>query len=60
MKALEGVGASGISVTVKSPRCGVRNGGVGLADIKTGRKAAGNTASAAFHTRSQGVPSISR
>lgn len=42
MKALGGAGASGISVTVKSPRCGVWNGGVGLADLKTGRKAVGN------------------
>ncbi|MFH9424031.1 serine hydrolase domain-containing protein [Streptomyces sp. NPDC017529] len=42
MKALKEVGASGISVTVKSPRCGVRNGGVGLADLRTGRQAVGN------------------
>ncbi|MFJ8745891.1 serine hydrolase domain-containing protein [Embleya sp. NPDC127516] len=42
LKSLEGIGASGISVTVKSPNCGVRNGGVGLADLRTGRKAVGN------------------
>ncbi|WP_229909861.1 serine hydrolase domain-containing protein [Streptomyces flavofungini] len=42
LKALKGVGASGISVTVKSPRCGVQKSGVGLADIRTGRKAVGN------------------
>lgn len=42
LKALEKVGASGISVTVKSPRCGVWHGGVGLADLKTGRKAVGD------------------
>ncbi|MGW7550014.1 serine hydrolase domain-containing protein [Streptomyces sp. WAC 06725] len=42
LKALKEVGASGISVTVKSPRCGVWNGGVGLADLKTGRKVVGN------------------
>ncbi|MEU0933042.1 MULTISPECIES: serine hydrolase domain-containing protein [unclassified Embleya] len=42
MKSLQSVGATGISVTVKSPRCGVRNGGVGLADIRTGRKVVGN------------------
>ncbi|KOG65580.1 D-alanyl-D-alanine carboxypeptidase [Streptomyces griseoflavus] len=42
LKALKEVGASGISVTVKSPRCGVWNGGVGLADLKTGRKIVGN------------------
>ncbi|TCO59717.1 serine hydrolase domain-containing protein [Actinocrispum wychmicini] len=41
LKALEKVG-SGISVTVRSPRCGVWNGGVGLADRKTGRKVVGN------------------
>ncbi|KWT60120.1 D-alanyl-D-alanine carboxypeptidase [Streptomyces albus subsp. albus] len=29
-------------MTVKSPRCGVWNGGVGLADLKTGRKVVGN------------------
>ncbi|WP_244409927.1 serine hydrolase domain-containing protein [Streptomyces albofaciens] len=42
LKALKEVGASGISVTVKSPRCGVWNGGVGLADLKTGRQVVGN------------------
>ncbi|MER5301783.1 serine hydrolase domain-containing protein [Streptomyces lasiicapitis] len=42
LKALNGVGASGISVTVKSPRCGVWNGGVGLADLRTGREVVGN------------------
>ncbi|MEV5597467.1 serine hydrolase domain-containing protein [Streptomyces sp. NPDC052496] len=42
LRALEEVGASGISVTVQSPRCGVRNSGVGRADLRTGRKAAGN------------------
>ncbi|WJV50883.1 serine hydrolase domain-containing protein [Streptomyces flavofungini] len=42
LKALSGVGASGISVTVRSPRCGVRKSGVGLADLRTGRKAMGN------------------
>ncbi|MFD7662109.1 serine hydrolase domain-containing protein [Streptomyces sp. NPDC059788] len=42
LKALEGIGASGISVTVKSPHCGVWNGGIGLADLKTGRKVVGN------------------
>lgn len=41
LKALARVGA-GIAVTVKSPRCGVWNGGVGLADRKTGRKVVGN------------------
>ncbi|MFI6501851.1 serine hydrolase domain-containing protein [Nonomuraea typhae] len=41
LKALEKIGA-GITVTVKSPRCGVWNGGVGLADRKTGRKVAGD------------------
>jgi len=39
---LRRVGASGITVTVKSPRCGVWNGGVGLADLRTGRKVVGN------------------
>ncbi|KAA6215152.1 class A beta-lactamase-related serine hydrolase [Streptomyces albofaciens JCM 4342] len=29
-------------MTVKSPRCGVWNGGVGLADLKTGRQVVGN------------------
>ncbi|MBJ3809851.1 beta-lactamase family protein [Streptomyces flavofungini] len=29
-------------MTVKSPRCGVWNGGVGLADLRTGRKVVGN------------------
>lgn len=42
LKALDRVGASGISVTVKSPRCGVWNGGVGLADIRTGREVTGH------------------
>ncbi|MFF5213378.1 serine hydrolase domain-containing protein [Streptosporangium sp. NPDC000396] len=41
LKALASVGA-GIAVTVKSPRCGVWNGGVGLADRRTGRKVVGN------------------
>ncbi|WP_439680727.1 serine hydrolase domain-containing protein [Embleya sp. MST-111070] len=42
MKALEGVGATGMSVTVKSPNCGVRTGGVGVADRGTGRKVVGD------------------
>lgn len=42
LKALETVGASGISVTVKSPRCGVVSRGVGLADLRTGRKVTGD------------------
>ncbi|MFI1379563.1 serine hydrolase domain-containing protein [Embleya sp. NPDC020886] len=42
LKALGGVGASGVGVTVQSPRCGVLTGGVGLADRKTGRKVVGN------------------
>lgn len=42
LKALKEVGASGISVTVKSPLCGARNGGAGLADLRTGRQAVGN------------------
>ncbi|MFJ4639328.1 serine hydrolase domain-containing protein [Streptomyces hygroscopicus] len=42
LEELRDVGASGISVTVKSPRCGLRNDGVGLADLRTGRKAVGN------------------
>ncbi|GAA3110012.1 serine hydrolase domain-containing protein [Streptomyces rectiviolaceus] len=42
LKALKGVGASGISLTVKSPRCGVLKSGVGLADLKTGRKVVGD------------------
>ncbi|OKI01398.1 D-alanyl-D-alanine carboxypeptidase [Streptomyces sp. CB02923] len=29
-------------MTVKSPHCGVWNGGIGLADLKTGRKVVGN------------------
>lgn len=41
LEELRGVGASGISVTVTSPRCGVHSTGVGLADIRTGRKAVG-------------------
>ncbi|WP_219825688.1 serine hydrolase domain-containing protein [Nonomuraea typhae] len=41
LKALEKIGA-GITVTVRSPRCGVWTGGVGLADRKTGRKVTGN------------------
>ncbi|MFI6394179.1 serine hydrolase domain-containing protein [Nonomuraea sp. NPDC050540] len=41
LKALERVGA-GIAVTVKSPRCGVWTGGVGLADRRTGRKVTGD------------------
>nr|CEL20918.1 D-alanyl-D-alanine carboxypeptidase [Kibdelosporangium sp. MJ126-NF4]CTQ98277.1 D-alanyl-D-alanine carboxypeptidase (EC 3.4.16.4) [Kibdelosporangium sp. MJ126-NF4] len=41
LKALDSVGV-GISVTVKSPRCGVWTGGVGLADRRTGRKATGD------------------
>lgn len=42
LEQLKSVGASGISVTVKSPLCGVRNGGVGLADLTTGRKVVGS------------------
>ncbi|WP_424641553.1 serine hydrolase domain-containing protein [Embleya sp. AB8] len=42
LKALQGLGVSGMSVTVKSPRCGVRSSGVGLADRSTGRRAVGN------------------
>ncbi|ALG11990.1 D-alanyl-D-alanine carboxypeptidase [Kibdelosporangium phytohabitans] len=42
MKALKRVGATGIAVTVKSPRCGVWNGGVGLADRRTGREVSGH------------------
>ncbi|MFI6290790.1 serine hydrolase domain-containing protein [Nonomuraea sp. NPDC050790] len=41
MKALDRIGV-GIAVTVKSPRCGVWSGGVGLADRRTGRKVTGN------------------
>ncbi|MEV0275661.1 serine hydrolase domain-containing protein [Streptomyces sp. NPDC050610] len=41
MKALGEVGASGISVAVKSPRCGEWSGGVGLADLATGRAVGG-------------------
>lgn len=42
--ALEGLkkaGIPGIAVTVKSPRCGVWTGGVGVADRATGRKVTG-------------------
>ncbi|MFJ4685175.1 serine hydrolase domain-containing protein [Streptomyces sp. NPDC088789] len=35
-------GASGVSVTVKSPRCGVLSAGVGLADLRTGRAVVGD------------------
>ncbi len=42
LEELRSVGASGISVTVKTPRCGVRNDGVGLADLTTGRRVVGN------------------
>ncbi|MBA8923381.1 D-alanyl-D-alanine carboxypeptidase [Kutzneria viridogrisea] len=42
LEALKSVGASGIAMTVKSPRCGVWNGGVGLADRRTGRKVLGD------------------
>ncbi|MFI6922237.1 serine hydrolase domain-containing protein [Nonomuraea spiralis] len=42
LEALKGVGAPGIVVTVKSPRCGIRNGGVGLADRRTGRAVTGD------------------
>ncbi|WP_406293434.1 beta-lactamase family protein [Embleya sp. NBC_00888] len=42
LKALGSVGASGMSLTVRSPRCGVLNNGVGLADLRTGRKVVGN------------------
>ncbi|AQW54352.1 serine hydrolase domain-containing protein [Streptomyces violaceusniger] len=42
LKELGSADASGISVTVKSPRCGVRNAGVGLADLRTGREVVGN------------------
>ncbi|WP_063713872.1 serine hydrolase domain-containing protein [Amycolatopsis nigrescens] len=41
LKALRSIDA-GIAVTVKSPRCGVWNGGVGLADRRTGRKVVGD------------------
>ncbi len=41
LKALEEVGASGISVTVKSPHCAWK-GGVGLADLRTGREVVGD------------------
>ncbi|WP_237773882.1 serine hydrolase domain-containing protein [Actinosynnema sp. ALI-1.44] len=42
LKALKRVGATGIAVTVKSPRCGVWQGGVGVADRRTGRAVAGD------------------
>lgn len=42
LTALKNVGPPGIAVTVKSPRCGVWNGGVGVADRATGRKVIGN------------------
>ncbi|MFC6880854.1 MULTISPECIES: serine hydrolase domain-containing protein [Actinomadura] len=42
LNALKGVGAPGIVMTVKSPNCGVWNGGVGLADRATGREVAGD------------------
>jgi D-alanyl-D-alanine carboxypeptidase len=42
LKALRNVRAAGVAVTVKSPRCGVWIGGVGVADLKTGRKVVGN------------------
>ncbi|MGH4031303.1 serine hydrolase domain-containing protein [Actinomycetota bacterium Odt1-20B] len=42
LDALKHVGASGLSVTVKSPRCGLLTTGIGLADLKTGRKVVGN------------------
>lgn len=42
LEALKKVGAPGIAVTVRSPRCGVWNGGVGLADRRTGRKVVGD------------------
>lgn len=41
LNALQNVGAIGIEMTVKSPGCGVWNGGVGLADRRTGRKVVG-------------------
>ncbi|WP_344899262.1 serine hydrolase domain-containing protein [Actinomadura meridiana] len=36
------IGVPGIAVTVKSPNCGIWQGGVGLADRATGRKVVGN------------------
>ncbi|MFG3257218.1 serine hydrolase domain-containing protein [Streptomyces sp. NPDC048172] len=42
LKELRKAGASGMTVTVKSPRCGVRSAGVGLADLRTGREAVGD------------------
>ncbi|MGW0538166.1 serine hydrolase domain-containing protein [Streptomyces sp. NPDC003032] len=42
LEALQHVGASGISVTVKSPRCGITHTGIGVADLMTGRKVVGN------------------
>ncbi|MEU5957824.1 serine hydrolase domain-containing protein [Streptomyces sp. NPDC047525] len=42
LKSLRGAGASGISVALKSPRCGHWKGGVGLADLRTGRKVTGD------------------
>ncbi|WP_309248490.1 serine hydrolase domain-containing protein [Streptomyces sp. MNP-20] len=41
LKELARAGASGIGVVVKSPRCGLLTRGVGLADLRTGRKATG-------------------
>lgn len=41
LSALGKIGVPGIAVTVKSPNCGVWNGGVGLADRETGRKVVG-------------------
>ncbi|GAA2068037.1 serine hydrolase domain-containing protein [Streptomyces albiaxialis] len=42
LRELADAGASGISAAVKSPRRGLRTGGVGLADIRTGRPAVGD------------------
>ncbi|WP_369213867.1 serine hydrolase domain-containing protein [Streptomyces flavofungini] len=42
VKELGDVGATGISVTVRSPRCGLWSGGTGLADLATGRDVVGD------------------
>ncbi|WP_328609003.1 beta-lactamase family protein [Amycolatopsis sp. NBC_00345] len=42
LAALKNIGAPGVAVTVKSPNCGVWNGGVGLADRRTGRNVVGD------------------
>ncbi|WHT23272.1 serine hydrolase [Crossiella sp. CA-258035] len=42
LDALRQVGATGIALTVRSPRCGLARRGVGLADRRTGREVLGD------------------